>query len=101
MGKKGLQEVAMQNAQKTAYAAKKISEIDGFSLAFDSPNFNEFVVTAPSNAKDLLDKLSKENNILGGIALSKYYKDRPNDFLVCVTETNTKEQIDSFVDALT
>ena len=100
MGKKGLQEVAMQNAQKTAYAAKKISALDGYTLAFDSPKFNEFVVTATENAAELLENLSKDENILGGIALSRYYEDRPNDFLVCVTETNTKEQIDSLVEAL-
>ena len=34
MGRKGLQEVARQNAQKAAYAARRISEIEGFSLAF-------------------------------------------------------------------
>jgi glycine dehydrogenase subunit 1 len=100
MGKKGLQEVAVQNVQKAAYAAKKISELEGFSLTFNSPKFNEFVVTGPENAEILLEKLSKEKNILGGIALSKYYDNRPNDFLVCVTETNTKGQIDSLVDAL-
>lgn len=100
MGKKGLQEVARQNAQKTAYAAKKISELAGYSLAFDSPKFNEFVVTASGNAEELLNKLSRDENILGGIALSRYYLDRPNDFLVCVTETNTKEQIDSLIEAL-
>lgn len=100
MGKKGLQEVAMQNVQKAAYAAKKISELDGFSLAFNSPTFNEFVVTAPYPAKETLERLSKEEKILGGIALSRYYDDRPNDFLVCVTETNSKEQIDNLVEAL-
>jgi glycine dehydrogenase subunit 1 len=100
MGKKGLQEVAMQNAQKAAYAAKQISKIDGYSLTFDSPNFNEFVVTGPTGAQELLDKLSEDQDILGGIALSRYYADRPNDFLVCVTETNTKEQIDKLVTAL-
>src|ERR1043166_419651 len=34
MGKKGLQEVAMQNAQKTAYAKKKINAIEGLSITF-------------------------------------------------------------------
>ncbi len=100
MGRKGLQEVAMQNAQKAAYAAKKIAEIQGYSLAFSSPKFNEFVVTGPRNAETTLQTLSGDKNILGGIALSKYYDNRPNDFLVCVTETNSKEQIDSLVDAL-
>lgn len=100
MGKKGLQEVAMQNAQKAEYAAKTISQIKGFSLTFDSPKFNEFVVTAPRAAQDLLEELSSGRQILGGIALSRYYSDRPNDFLVCVTETNSKEEIDKLADCL-
>ncbi len=97
MGKKGLQEVAMQNAQKTAYAAKRISEIEGFSIPFSAPKFNEFVVRAPHAAEEILSKILKEKNIIGGLALSRYYDDNPNDFLVCVTELNTKEQIDELV----
>ncbi len=97
MGKKGLQEVAMQNAQKTAYAAKRISEIEGFSIPFSAPKFNEFVVRAPHAAEEILSKILKEKNIIGGLALSRYYDDNPNDFLVCVTELNTKEQIDKLV----
>ena len=88
MGKKGLQEVAMQNAQKAAYAKKQIAAIEGFSIPFSSPTFNEFIVRAPKNAEEILEKLRTEKDIIGGIALSKYYADNPNDFLVCVTETN-------------
>ncbi len=100
MGKAGLQEVAMQNAQKTAYAAKKIAEIDGFEIAFSAPKFNEFVVRGPKPAAEVLEKVRTENGIVGGLALSKYYPDRPNEFLVCVTETSSKAVIDSLADAL-
>lgn len=100
MGKQGLREVALQNAHKAAYAARRISEIDGFSIAFDSPKFNEFVVTAPGNAEELLKNLSLEKDVLGGIPLSKYYENREKDFLICVTETNTKEQIDRLAEGL-
>jgi glycine dehydrogenase subunit 1 len=100
MGKKGLQEVAMQNVQKAAYAAKRIEELDGYSLVFDSPKFNEFVVRGPVEAAGLLQRLSADHGILGGIPVSRYYQNRPNDFLVCVTETNSREQIDDLVDAL-
>lgn len=100
MGKKGLQEVAMQNAQKAAYAAKEIAKIEGFSIPFSAPKFNEFVVRAPKNANEILKKLRTENDIIGGLALSKYYSENDNDFLVCVTETNTKAQIDSLVEGL-
>ncbi len=100
MGKQGLQEVAMQNAQKAAYAKEQIAAIDGYEIAFSSPTFNEFVVRSTKPADKLLEKIRTENGIVGGLALSKYYADRPNEFLVCVTETNTKEQIDALVNAL-
>jgi len=100
MGKKGLQEVAMQNAQKAAYAKKEIAAIEGFSIPFSSPTFNEFIVRAPQSAEEILETLRTEKEIIGGLALSKYYSDNPHDFLVCVTETNTKAQIDSLVEGL-
>jgi len=100
MGKKGLQEVAVQNAQKAAYAARRISEIEGFSLPFSAPKFNEFVVRAPKSADEILSKLLSEKAIVGGLSLSRYYSDNPNDFLVCVTETSSREQIDNLVEGL-
>ena len=100
MGKKGLQEVAMQNAQKAAYAKQKIAAVDGYEITFLSPTFNEFVVRGPRPATEVLEKIRTENGIIGGLALSKFYEGHDNDFLVCVTETNTREQIDNLVTAL-
>ena len=100
MGKKGLQEVAMQNAQKTAYAAKQIAGIGGFEIAFSAPKFNEFVVRGPRAATEILEKLRSENGIIGGLALSKYYEGRDNEFLICVTETMSRESIDRLASAL-
>lgn len=100
MGKKGLQEVAMQNAQKAAYAKKELSKIDGFSIPFSTPTFNEFTIRTNKNAAELLENLRTDKGIVGGLALSKYYADNPNDILVCVTELNTKQQIDDLVEGL-
>ncbi len=100
MGKRGIQEAAQQCLQKAAYAAKRIATVKGFSLLFTAPYFNEFVVRGPGNAAELLTRLAREKAIEGGIALSRFLPDRANDFLVCVTETNTREQIDSLVSAL-
>jgi len=100
MGRRGIQEVAMQCAQKAAYAAKRISKLEGFSIPFNGPCFNEFVVRASVSAKELLSRLSSERNITGGFALSRYYPERPNEFLVCVTEMNSRSQIDALVEYL-
>lgn len=100
MGKKGLQEVAEQNAQKAAYAKKKIAEIEGYTVPFSAPTFNEFVVRGPRSASEVLEAV-REKGIIGGLALSKYYGAHVNDFLVCVTETSSRENIDRFVSAFT
>ena len=100
MGRRGVQEAAQQSAQKAHYAAREISRLEGFSLPFSGPFFNEFVVRAPVEASPLLDRLAREKGIDGGIALSRFDSDRPNDFLVCVTETNTRSQIDALVEGL-
>ena len=100
MGRRGVQEVAQQCAQKAHHAADQIAKIAGFSIPFSAPFFNEFVVRAPGDAAALLEKLANENGIDGGIALSRFDSSRPNDFLVCVTEINTKAQIDALTAAL-
>ena len=101
MGRRGLQEVALQCAQKAAYAARRIGALEGFSLPYSAPRFNEFVVRAPAEAAGLLERLAAEHDITGGLALSRYFPDRPNDFLVCVTETNPRSEIDALVAGLT
>src|SRR5205807_2408419 len=97
MGRRGVQEAAQQCAQKAHYAAREIAKIKGFSLPYSAPFFNEFVVKAPVAAADLLEKLANDKGIDGGIALARFNSNRANDFLVCVTETNTRAQIDALV----
>jgi len=100
MGRRGLQEVAAQCAQKAAYARRQIAALEGFSVPHSAPVFNEFVVRAPSEAVGLLRRLASEHNLTGGLALSRYFPDRPNDILVCVTETNRRADIDALVEGL-
>src|SRR5438105_3304140 len=100
MGRCGVQEAARQCAQKAHYAAREIAKLEGFSLPFSAPFFNEFVVQAPIKAAPLLDRLANEKGIDGGLALSRFDANQGNDFLVCVTETNTRAQIDALVEGL-
>lgn len=100
MGRRGVQEVALQCTQKAHYAAQEIAKVEGFSLPFSAPFFNEFVVRAPVSATDLLERMAREKGIDGGIALARFDSNRPNDFLVCVTETNTRGEIDALVAGL-
>lgn len=99
MGKSGLRELAGQNLAKAEYAKAAIAALPGFKIPFSAPTFNEFVVEFKGDASGLLKSL-EAMGILGGIPLTKYFVEMENRFLVCVTEQNSKGQIDALVDAL-
>jgi len=92
MGADGLKEAASQCFSKAHYAAKKISWIDGFQLRFPGEFFHEFVTTCPVAPDDLLARL-EQDGILGGYPVK-------DGILWCVTEQNTKTQIDELVEIL-
>jgi len=99
LGKNGLRELAEQNLAKAEYAKAAIGAVDGFVIPFTAPTFNEFVVEYDGNVEGLLKRLEK-NYILGGVPLAKYFPEKKQQFLVCVTEQNSKADIDALVDAL-
>ncbi|MBI3654528.1 MAG: aminomethyl-transferring glycine dehydrogenase subunit GcvPA [Acidobacteria bacterium] len=99
MGRKGVQEVAQQNLQKAHYAANEIAKLDGYSLPFAAPFFNEFVVKTPQPANLIANRLLNKK-IVGGLALERYYPQMSDALLVCVTETTKKAAIDQLVKAL-
>ena len=99
LGKQGLREMAAQNLAKAAYARQQLAGVKGFSLVFDGPSFNEFVVRSVEPVADVLGRLEK-NGILGGIALGDDYPELADCFLVCVTEQNQRSEIDALVAAL-
>ena len=61
--------------------------------------YNDFVFRTPFPATEILADLEHEK-ILGGLPLKLFFKDQPNDFLVAVTELNTREQLDALAAAL-
>lgn len=99
LGKAGLREVAEQNLAKAAYARQAIAAIPGFSLPFTGPSFNEFVVTIPRRAAEVLSSLQQQG-ILGGIDLARFYPQMTDRMLICVTEQHSRAEIDTLVAAL-
>ncbi|MCC3866814.1 aminomethyl-transferring glycine dehydrogenase subunit GcvPA [Terrisporobacter mayombei] len=102
MGPKGMYEVGQTIMQNSQYAAKKLSEIDGVSLKFNSPFFKEFILDFNSTNKAVKDINSKllEKGIFAGKDLSEDYKELGQCGLYCVTEIHTKEMIDTLVEEL-
>lgn len=93
MGPEGMRETAVQCYSKAHYAANAISSVPGFSLVHSGDFFHEFVTACPVPADALLRAL-EDRDILGGLALSG------NNLLWCVTEMNSREEIDLLVSVL-
>ena len=99
MGKRGVREVAEQNLQKAHYAARQIAALDQYQLRFGSKFFNEFVISGPLPAGELLQRL-REQEIIGGLELGRFFPEMKNELLVCVTEVTSRGDIDRLVAAL-
>lgn len=86
MGKKGVQEAAIQCTSKAHYLAKRLEEA-GCSIENRGEFFHEFVAVSEKTSEDVLKALEKEG-ILGGYPLDEHR------ILWCCTEVNTKEEMD-------
>ena len=96
LGKSGLRQVAELCYQKSQYAASQIAALPGYSVVNDGPFFREFVAQCPAPPAEINRRLM-EQNILGGLDVSDRY---PNGMLLCVTEMNTREEIEQLAAAL-
>jgi glycine dehydrogenase subunit 1 len=99
MGPKGLQEVALLNLRKAAYAKERLTKIRGYNLRFSGPTFNEFVLRTKKKPGDVLKSLLKRQ-IIGGLELGRFYPELNDCLLVCVTEQNSRNEIDALAKAL-
>jgi glycine dehydrogenase subunit 1 len=99
MGPGGLRAVAEQCYHKAHYAASEIARLPGCRIASEGPFFNEFRVACPKPVA-LVNAVLRDRGILGGYDLQADYPHLRNEMLVCVTEMNTRQQLDRLVAAL-
>jgi glycine dehydrogenase subunit 1 len=96
VGKHGLRQIAEACYHKAHYAAALISRIDGFQVDDAKPFYNEFVVRCPLPAAEINRRLL-ERDIIGGLDVGDHV---PNGMLLCVTEMNTRDEIERLTSAL-
>lgn len=96
LGKTGLRRVAELCYHKAHYAASRIAGLAGYSLVFTKPFFKEFVVSCPL-APSKINEILFRSGIIGGLDVSRLLE---NSMLLCVTEMNTRRDIDRLVEIL-
>jgi glycine dehydrogenase subunit 1 len=96
MGKEGLKQVAVQSMSKAHYLAEQLNKVKGFELVYKGSFFHEFVTKCPGKVEAVMSSLEREK-ILGGYPLQDQNK---GNILWCVTEMNTKAEMDRLVEIL-
>ncbi|HEY68847.1 MAG: aminomethyl-transferring glycine dehydrogenase subunit GcvPA [Chloroflexi bacterium] len=100
LGRTGLRRVAELCYHKAHYAQQRIAEINGFFALDDKPFFKEFAVRCPRPVAEINEYLLNEWGIIGGYDLGRDYPHLKDCALLCVTEMNSREEIDALVEAL-
>ena len=93
MGRQGLKEAAELSFAGAHYLCDRLVATGHFSLVYEKPFFNEFVVRYDGNV-DALQQHLVENGIFGGIKVA------PDQLMFAVTEKRTKEEIDRLISLL-
>jgi glycine dehydrogenase subunit 1 len=96
LGPRGLRRVAELCYQKAHYAAERIDVLEGFSVERGEPFFHEFVVRTRKPV-DEINAALLARGIIGGLDVTDMLHNR---MLLCVTETNSRAEIDALVEAL-
>ncbi|MCP4692357.1 MAG: glycine dehydrogenase, partial [Desulfobacterales bacterium] len=94
-GGSGLRELSRLNRDKAEYLKAGLKKA-GFGVPFESPTFNEFVVKAPADFAATRERLFKEK-IVAGLPLAPFYPELADCYLMCVTETKSKRDMDALV----
>jgi glycine dehydrogenase subunit 1 len=96
LGPRGLRRVAELCYEKAHYAADRIDRLNEYSVEREEPFFQEFVVRAKKPVAEI-NRALLERGIIGGLDLRDAMLNR---MLICVTETNSRAEIDALVEAL-
>ncbi|HEY0601374.1 MAG TPA: aminomethyl-transferring glycine dehydrogenase subunit GcvPA [Herpetosiphonaceae bacterium] len=99
LGKHGLRRVAELCYHRAHYAASEIGKLEGFEILTPAPFFKEFAVRTPRPVAEINRALA-ERGIIGGYDLTAEYPHLGDAMLLCVTELNSKSDIDALVAAL-
>ncbi|HPZ10062.1 MAG TPA: glycine dehydrogenase, partial [Candidatus Eremiobacteraeota bacterium] len=99
VGKEGFRDISCQSFQKAHYAAKKLSALKGYGMAFSSHFYNEFHLCCPCKPEKI-NKFLIKHGILGGYPLSNQYPELKDTMLLCFTERNDVDSINRLAELL-
>ena len=99
LGQKGLKKLSLINWQKAHEARARLLKISGVSAFAEQSFFNEFALKIERDPQSLKENLHR-HKILGPLALSGFYPELEQVYLVAVTENRTSADLERLAQAI-
>lgn len=99
MGFEGLRQTAVASHQNMTTLTEMLKNIGGVKKQFADTYFHEIIIQITKPATDVIEALAR-HNIVAGVSLADDYPELGNALLICVTETKTEQDLQTFVTQL-
>lgn len=96
-GKNGVPELALANFSRCSYLQEKLDHLPGTILLSPEDHFNEFAITFGVPFQEVQAHF-RAHHIEPGLALGNFDSKLTDYFLIAVTETKTKAQLDRYIE---
>jgi glycine dehydrogenase subunit 1 len=99
LGRRGLVELGELLLHRTAYARRRLAELDGVELLHDQPVVREFAVRLAAPVGRVIERCAAEG-VNPGYPLSADYEEFDDGLLVAITEQRSGADIDRLAEVL-
>jgi glycine dehydrogenase subunit 1 len=99
LGRRGFVELGELMLQRTAYARRTLSELDGVELLHEQPVVREFALRVDAPVADVIERCAAEG-VNPGYPLGADYEEHEDGLLVAITEQRTRADIDRLASVL-
>ncbi|MFH1055673.1 MAG: aminomethyl-transferring glycine dehydrogenase subunit GcvPA [Candidatus Altiarchaeota archaeon] len=96
LGPHGLRRMAENCHRNAVYLCEKLSKINGFSLVYERPFYNEFMMKCPEGTYERITKA----RMTPGFKVEGHYPKHNDCILFCTTELHSKKDLDRLVEAV-
>nr|HPJ12163.1 glycine dehydrogenase [Caldisericia bacterium] len=92
--------LAKRNFNHAHYALQELNDLDGVTIPFKKPFFNEFLVQFNKPLDYIREELLQRDILVSKNDFGKFYPALHNSLILTFTEMNSKDEIDHLCDSL-
>jgi glycine dehydrogenase subunit 1 len=99
LGREGIVEIGELMLHRTAYARRRLAELEGIELLHEQPVVREFAVRIDGDVERVIERCAAAG-VNPGYPLARDYPEHADGLLVAITEQRSKADIDRLADVL-